>query len=105
MIMKRISAAAAIGVVVSLGSGGAQGPAPGGTETIRRIAALTRASSWTLAASVPLGFAAHHPQGLVKIGDMLHMTAVDRAGLGHLFKFDGSGRLLAGIQLGEGTIF
>lgn len=76
-----------------------------GTEVVRRIAALTRASAWTRAASIPLAFPAHHPQGLVKVGDTFHMTAVDRAGLGHLFKIDASGRLLADVKLGEGAIF
>lgn len=70
-----------------------------------RVAALTRASTWTLTASVPLSFPTHHPQGLVKIGDTLHMTSVDRAGLGYLFKFDGSGRLLATLKLGEGALY
>lgn len=76
-----------------------------GTEVVRRVAALTRASAWTRAASIPLAFPAHHPQGLVKVGDTFHMTAVDRAGLGHLFKIDASGRLLADVKLGEGAIF
>lgn len=76
-----------------------------GTEVVRRIGALTRASAWTRAASIPLAFPAHHPQGLVKVGDTFHMTAVDRAGLGHLFKIDASGRLLADVKLGEGAIF
>lgn len=102
MTVKGVLAAGALGVAVATA---AQAPAPAGSETIRRLAALTRASAWTLAASVPLGFPAHHPQGLVKIGDMLHMTSVDRAGLGHLFKFDLSGRLIANVQLGEGAIF
>ena len=70
-----------------------------------RVAALTRASTWTLVASVPLAFPAYHPQGLVKVGDTLHMTAVDRAGLGYLFKFDGAGRLLGTLKLGEGAIY
>ena len=32
---------------------------------------LTRDSSWTLVASMPIGFTTHHPQGMVKIGDTL----------------------------------
>ena len=100
--MKWMLAAGALGCAVM---SAAQGPPAAGNETVRRIAALTRASVWTPIASVPLGFPAHHPQGLVKIGDMLHMTAVDRSGLGHLFKFDGTGRLIADITLGEGAIF
>jgi hypothetical protein len=74
-------------------------------DIVRRVAGLSRASTWALAASVPLDFPAHHPQGLVKIGDTFHMTAVDRAGLGYLFKFDGAGHLIASIKLGEGAIY
>jgi hypothetical protein len=82
-----------------------QGPPSAGAEIVRRVAGLTRASTWTLAASVPLDFPAHHPQGLVKIGDTFHMTAVDRAGLGYLFKSDRAGHLIASIKLGEGAIY
>lgn len=70
-----------------------------------RIARLTRTSSWTQVATVRIGFPTYHPQGLVKIGDTFHMTAVDRSGLGHLFKMDASGRLLGDLKLGEGAIF
>ena len=83
----------------------AQTPKPGGGEIVRRVAALTRASVWTLAGSVPLDFPAYHPQGLVKIGDTFHMTAVDRAGLGYLFKFDAAGRLVTSVKLGEGAMY
>ena len=76
-----------------------------GVEVVRRVSALTRASRWTLAASIPLAFPAFHPQGLVKVGDTFHMTSVDRDGLGHLFKIDASGRLLTDLKLGEGNIF
>jgi hypothetical protein len=72
---------------------------------VRRVAALTRSSVWTLAASVPLDFPAYHPQGLVKIGDTFHMTSVDRAGLGYLFKMSASGRLMGSVKLGEGAIY
>ena len=76
-----------------------------GDDLVRRIAALTRAAKWTLTASIPFGFAAYHPQGLVKVGGTFYMTAVDRAGLGHLFKIDAAGRLLADLKLGEGAIY
>ncbi|HET7697465.1 MAG TPA: DUF6454 family protein [Vicinamibacterales bacterium] len=98
------AALVAIGVVVNA-TDAVQAPRPSGREIVRRVAALTRASVWTLAASVPLDFPAHHPQGLVKIGDTFHMTAVDVAGLGYLFKFDASGRLIASITLGEGQMY
>ena len=85
---------------------------------------LTRDSSWGLVGSVLLSFRTHHPQGMVKAGDALFVSSVeirvrtkrfpepvdgyDRdpgEGVGHLFKLDMSGRLIAGITLGEGTIY
>ena len=88
------------------------------------VSQLTRESTWTLAAKVPVAFPTFHPQGMVKIGDTFFVSSVevkqatkrfpapidgyDRdpgAGVGHLFKFDASGKLLADIVLGEGTIY
>jgi hypothetical protein len=85
---------------------------------------LTRESPWRLVASVPMTFPTHHPQGMVKIGDTLFVSAVevttavkrfpspvggyDRdtgAGIGHLFKIDMTGKLLADTRLGEGSIY
>ena len=105
MMRNKAWAAAAAGLAVAAISVVAQRAEPAGDTIVRRVAALTRASSWTLAASIPLGFPAYHPQGLVKVGDTFHMTAVDRAGLGHLFKIDAAGRLLADLKLGEAAIF
>lgn len=89
-----------------------------------RVMKLTRDSSWKLAASVPIGFVTHHPQGMVKIGQTLYVSSVeikmrtrrlpqrvdghDRDtgdGVGHLFKLDMSGNLLADLRLGERTIY
>jgi hypothetical protein len=91
---------------------------------VNRVMQLTRESPWTLVASVPLTFTAHHPQGLVKIGDTFFVSSVevkvparrlavptgglDRdpgEGVGHLFTFDGAGKLLADLRLGEGTVY
>jgi hypothetical protein len=85
---------------------------------------LTRESPWRLVASVPMTFPTYHPQGMVKIGDTLFVSAVevttavrrfpspaggyDRdtgAGIGHLFKIDMTGKLLADTRLGEGSIY
>jgi hypothetical protein len=101
---KRTLVAAALAWAAAGVAGPALAQRPAG-EIVRRVAALTRASVWTLAASVPLDFPAYHPQGLVKVGDTLYMTSVDRAGLGYLFKIDASGRLLQSIKLGEGQIY
>lgn len=76
-----------------------------------RVMTLTRASSWTLAASVPIGFRTFHPQGMVKIGETLLVSAVEVVdrdagqGIGHLFKIDMAGRLVAELRLGEGAIY
>ena len=89
-----------------------------------RVQALTRDSTWTLAASVPMKFTTHHPQGMVKIGETLFISSVevtkrpqrfaqpvdglDRdtgAGVGHVFKVDMQGNLIADLKLGEGTIY
>jgi hypothetical protein len=76
-----------------------------------RVMTLTRASSWTLAASVPIGFRTFHPQGMVKIGETLFVSSVevvDREagkGVGHLFKIDMAGRLVADLRLGDGALY
>ena len=76
-----------------------------------RVTALTRTSTWTLVSSVPIGFRTFHPQGMVKIGETLFVSSVeviDREagqGVGHLFKIDMAGNLLADLTLGEGAIY
>lgn len=97
-----IGAALAAGAMLRGGGASVAQVQPGLPE---RVARLTRASVWTQVAAVPIAFPTFHPQGLVKIGDTFHMTSVDRAGLGHLFKMDGAGRLLGDLKLGEGAIF
>lgn len=85
---------------------------------------LTRDSQWRLVATMPINFNTHHPQGLVKIGTDFFVSAVevtqppkrfsqpqngfDRdtgAGVGHLYKFDQRGNLIADLLLGENTIY
>jgi hypothetical protein len=77
-----------------------------------------------LVESVPIRFTTHHPQGLVKIGDTLFLSSVevkvrtrrfprpvdgyDRdpgEGVGHLFKIDMAGSLLADLRIGEGAVY
>ncbi len=89
-----------------------------------RFQQLTRDSKWKLIASLPINFDTCHPQGMVKIGEEFYVSSVevkqppqrfaqvqkgfDRdtgAGVGHLFKFDNKGNLLADLPLGEGTIY
>jgi hypothetical protein len=76
-----------------------------------RVMTLTRSSSWTLVASVPIAFRTFHPQGMVKIGETLFVSSVeviDRdagKGIGHLFKIDMAGNLVSDLTLGEGAIY
>jgi hypothetical protein len=89
-----------------------------------RVMKLTRDSSWKPVTSIAVEFPTHHPQGMVKIGDTFYVTSVeikvpttrfpkpvdgyDRdpgQGMGHLFKIDKTGKLLADLLLGEGTIY
>jgi hypothetical protein len=89
-----------------------------------RVMALTRESRWTPVESIPVRFATYHPQGMVKIGETFYVSSVevrvpparfpapiggyDRdpgQGIGHLFKIDRSGTLLADLMLGEHTIY
>ena len=70
-----------------------------------RVTQLTRASSWKLVSSVRVAFRTFHPQGMVKIGNTIVVSSVDRAGTGHLFKMDLSGKLLADVTIGEGAMY
>jgi hypothetical protein len=119
--MKKIALACALlALVVSPFFITAQTPASLRT----RFQQLTRAAQWRQVAALPLQFNTHHPQGMVKIGDVFYLSSVevtqptkrfaqpqngyDRdtgAGVGHLFKFDSQGKLLADHTLGEGTLY
>jgi hypothetical protein len=89
-----------------------------------RVSKLTRDSAWQLVASVPIAFPTFHPQGLVKIGDTFFVSSVeirvptrrfaqpvdgyDRdagEGVGHVFKIDGAGKLIADLKVGEGAAY
>lgn len=125
--MKQISqnlrsvAALTIGAIVLLSA--AETSAQGRLVS-ERFKQLTRASEWQLVASLPVNFNTYHPQGMVKIGEVFYVSSVevtqptkrfaqpqggfDRdagAGIGHLFKFDSKGKLIADLKLGEGTIY
>ena len=89
-----------------------------------RVAQLTRDSVWTPAAGVPIGFRTFHPQGLVRIRNTFFLSSVevrvpttrsrqaasryDRdtgEGVGHLFKLNDAGQLIADLRLGNGSIY
>jgi hypothetical protein len=86
--------------------------APADTRSIvaERVTKLTRDSSWTRVAAIPIAFRTFHPQGMVKIGETLFVSSVDgkrdaAVGVGHLFKIDMTGARIADLRLGEGAIF
>ena len=89
-----------------------------------RLMTLTRETRWTLVSSVPLRFRTFHPQGMVKIGDTIFISSVEVTvptrrfpasvdgldrdageGVGHLFKIDAAGALLADVHVGERSIY
>lgn len=99
-------------------------PADTRSVVVERVTRLTRDSSWKSVRSVPVAFTTYHPQGMVKVGDTLFVSSVevrvptrrvpkpvdgfDRdagEGVGHLFKMDMAGNLLADLRLGEGTVY
>ena len=115
-----IVTAAVVFVFGAVSSLQAQAP----TGIAERVMALTRDSQWTLVSSTPMQFVTHHPQGMVKIGDTIFISSVevktgtrrfaqpvdgfDRdqgAGVGHVFKIDMKGALLADLKVGEGAIY
>jgi hypothetical protein len=99
-------------------------PPTGRTGVAERVMSLTRESRWNAAGAVPVRFVTHHPQGMVRIGDAFYVSAVEVTvpgkryprpvdgydrdpgeGIGHLFKIDSGGRLLADLTLGEKTVY
>lgn len=93
-----------------------------------RVRTLTRESTWTEVARVPMTFRTFHPQGMVRVGDTLFVSSVeirvptkryptprgryDRdtgEGVGHLFKIDlrpgHAGTLVGSVTLGDGTMY
>ena len=116
---QRIFVALTIGTIFLLTATLAQG-----RLVSERFKQLTRASEWRLITSLPINFNTHHPQGMVKIGEIFYVSSVevtqptkrfaapqngfDRdpgAGIGHLFKFDNKGNLITDLKLGEGTMY
>lgn len=99
-------------------------PEDDGALLLARLLRLSRRTCWRQVAAIPVAFVTHHPQGMARIGRHFFVSSVeirrpsrrlvdtgggpDRdagEGIGHLFKIDGSGRLVAGITLGEGDIY
>jgi uncharacterized protein DUF6454 len=99
-------------------------PSDTGATISERVKKLTRATQWQQVAAIPVNFNTFHPQGMVKIGDTLYVSSVDirtptkrfpqlqdgydrdtGEGVGHLFKLDMKGNLLADLTLGEGSVY
>jgi hypothetical protein len=114
---------AVLGLGIAAVSAAAQSTRPDSVVS-DRVKALTRGTQWKQVAAIPMAFDTQHPQGMVKIGDDFYVSSVeikkpttrypqlqdgyDRdtgEGAGHLFKFDKTGKLLADLPLGEGSIY
>lgn len=75
-------------------------------DLVARIKQLTRTTTWTRVATIPIAFRTFHPQGMVKIGDTFYVSSVDREkNAGHLFKIDKDGALVSDLSLGEGATY
>ena len=82
---------------------------------VEKITRLRPDTPWKQTAAVRLQFPSFHPQGMVKIGEYFFMSSVEVTrkrqnndggeGVGLLFKFDATGKLLTKITLGEGLIY
>ena len=111
-------------MALTLASGAARGQSTATPAVADLVQGLTRESAWKLVETVPMRFTTYHPQGMVKIGDVLVVSSVevrvrtrrfpqlvdgyDRdvgEGVGHLFKVDLKGNLLTDLTLGEGAIY
>lgn len=84
-------------------------------QFLDRLTQLRPDTPWKQMASVQLQFPSFHPQGMVKIGDFFFLSSVEVTrkrqnndggeGIGHLFKFDSTGKPVAHITLGEGLLY
>jgi hypothetical protein len=124
----RVGVVAAAAVVLLLVESAAPTPAanpPSGDGPLAGLLArLSRDTSWHPVSSTRLQFDTFHPQGMVEVGGNVFMSAVqvleqpvpcnpacggfDRTpgrGIGHLFQFDPSGRLLRDVHLGVDTVY
>lgn len=89
-----------------------------------KVMELTRGTKWIPAGELQIDFPTHHPQGMVRIGEDFFVSSVeiikrttryetpqggyDRdtgEGKGHLFKIGKDGKLLAEVELGEGSVY
>ena len=111
-------------VVVPLKSRAADSPTGRGSELALRIRQLTPETHWLERPALALRFDAHHPQGLVRVGDTFYLSSVEVTrrpkalsppkdgfdrdpgeGVGHLFRFDQTGQQTGDLILGQGSIY
>ena len=119
-LASRFAAAIAAALALSIGAEAA-GP---DAVVADRVRMLTRGTVWKPVAAIKIDFDTQHPQGMVRIGDTFYVSSVEITkpttrfpqpvdgydrdtgeGVGHLFKFDASGKLLADLKLGEGSVY
>jgi uncharacterized protein DUF6454 len=110
-------------VLLALATMASSQPSPP-NRLAERVAGLTRDTNWTLVTSTPVAFPTHHPQGMVKVGDIFFVSSVevrvptvrfekpvngfDRdtgQGVGHLFKMTAAGSLISDLTLGEAAMY
>ena len=88
------------------------------------VRTLTGGTAWERIDAIPVAFDDHHPQGMLKIGDVFYLSTVriaerpapyetpqdgyDRSpgkGEGYLLKLSATGELLGEVRLGEGDAY
>src|SRR5262245_46330750 len=123
MPRSRTTLVVSLALLVASGSALAQASDQGAAIS-ERVKKLTRGTQWQQVAAIPVNFNTFHPQGMVKIGDTLYVSSVDirtptkrypqlqdgydrdtGEGVGHLFRLDMKGNLLADLTLGEGSVY
>lgn len=118
-----------LGALLSAQAAFAHGPYSRDDRTTDLFRVTGKNAIWTATGSTAMSFTTFHTQGLVKIGDVFYVSAVeilentvrnttdtdalydfsiDRstgAGRGWIFKFDATGKLLGKVELTDGTMF
>lgn len=83
---------------------------PPANALAQALLALAPDTSWTIVRRAPLDFDAHHPQGLVKWGDRLFLTSVERGlyplrGRGFLHELTADGHRVREREIARGAVF
>ncbi|MFC1639383.1 DUF6454 family protein [Gemmatimonadota bacterium] len=97
---------------------------PQDSDIVERFRRITGNTEWIPVGAIPIRFDTFHPQGMAFVGEFFFFTSVevthqtemlerpvggyDRTageGVGHLFKLDRDGNLIASVTLGEGEVY